>query len=631
MLELADKVVAGAAHAGPGPAQAQCIAGCLPDPTQSLSDCIALDLTNEPNRQPRPSSRSTEISVAAALIDHLAALGVERAFGVSGGAIALLFDALQESAVEIGHFRHESGAAFAACEASLASGRPTVVFATTGPGLLNALTGMTAARWDGARVILISGATSAPQRGRWATQETSSYTLPQDAFYSPGSPIFHFASRVEHPAELAQVARRLTQGLQRPGGFVAHVSLPMSVQSQRISPPEEALALRGAAPAPSEDDAAYVARLLQQTPFAIWAGYGATAAADKVRELAERSGAPVFCSPRGKGVMPETHPLYLGVTGLGGHDSVGDYMVRQRPQHLLVLGTRLGEATSFWDRDMIPTRSFLHVDIDPAVPGVAFPDARTVGIQAEIGAFLDALLQHFPRRSSNASKTSLATGERAFDEPTPLPLRGRKPVRPRVLMSALQRKVVQRSDALVLAECGNSFAWCNHYLRFSTPGRYRVSTLFGSMGHVAAGVVGAALATGGKAVAVTGDGSMMMNSEISTAVQYGAQAVWIVLNDAGYGMCRDGHRALGLTDQNVDVPKVDFVRFAESLGARGRRVDTEDQLDEALTEAMKAAGPFLVDVAIDSGETSPLLKRFESLIQQGNSKNTKNVAGWERS
>ena len=143
-------------------------------------------------------------------------------------------------------------------------------------------------------------------------------------------------------------------------------------------------------------------------------------------------------------------------------------------------------------------------------------------------------------------------------------------------------------------------------------------------------MVGAALATGGKAVAVTGDGSMMMNSEISTAVQYGAQAVWVVLNDAGYGMCRDGHRALGLTDQNVDVPRVDFVRMAEAVGARGLRVDTEDQLDAALAEAMEASGPFVIDVAIDAEETSPLLKRFESLIKQGNSKTVKNVAGWER-
>ena len=88
--------------------------------------------------------------------------------------------------------------------------------------------------------------------------------------------------------------------------------------------------------------------------------------------------------------------------------------------------------------------------------------------------------------------------------------------------------------------------------------------------------------------------------------------------------------ALGLTDQNVDVPRVDFVRLAESVGAAGRHVETEDELDTALEEAMAADGPFVIDVDIDSAETSPLLQRFESLIKQGNSKTVKNVAGWEK-
>ena len=193
-------------------------------------------------------------------------------------------------------------------------------------------------------------------------------------------------------------------------------------------------------------------------------------------------------------------------------------------------------------------------------------------------------------------------------------------------MEAIQRHVVDGSGALVMSESGNAFAWCNHYLRFETPGRYRVSTLFGSMGHTAAGVVGAALATGRKAVAVVGDGSMLMNSEVSTAAQYRAPAVWVVLNDAGYGMCRDGHRALGLTEANVGFPRVDFVDIARAVGADGLRVETEDLLDHALELALEAEGPFVVDVRVDPSEASPLLQRFDSLIQQGNSKN---VAGWE--
>ena len=240
-----------------------------------------------------PESRP-EVSLVAAFTQQLADLGIEQAFGVSGGAIALLFDALVESDIELRHFRHESGAAFAAAEAHFASGKPSVVFATTGPGVLNALTGMTAARWDGAKVILISGATSSPQRGRWATQETSSYTLPQDLLYTKG-PIFDFAVRMEQASELPEVIRRLSLGLSRPGGFVAHVCLPMGLQSKRLEAPKERRQLRMKAPAAAPEDVEECAELLKDGRFAIWAGFGATQAAPSwVQELAERTGAKVF-------------------------------------------------------------------------------------------------------------------------------------------------------------------------------------------------------------------------------------------------------------------------------------------------------------------------------------------------
>ena len=559
------------------------------------------------------------------LVDSLAELGVQHAFGVSGGAIALLFDAIEESTVKLHHFRHESGAAFAAAEAYFATGRPSLVFATTGPGALNALTGMTAAKWDGAKVILVTGATSVAQRGLWATQETSPYTFPQDALYARGA-LFDFGVRIESPTEFPEVIRRLATGLARPGGFVAHVSVPMSVQAGRLEQAIDVHNLTSSVrPTVPPDEVARLARLLKSDSFAIWVGFGARGAAPLVRDLMERSGAHAFASPRAKGVIAESHPQYLGVSGLGGHTAVNDYMLQHRPARLLVLGTRLGEATSFWDRDLLPTEEMIHVDIDPEVPGTAFPQSRTIAVHAEIGAFLTELVEHFPVRPLQRTGRSPR-----WQEGGSLRLSSRGPVRPQVLMDVIQHHVIHGSDAVILAECGNSFAWCNHYLRFDKPGRYRVSTLFGSMGHAASGVVGAALARGGKAWAVVGDGSMLMNSEISSAAQYQAQAVWVVLNDAGYGMCRDGQRTLGLSDAQIDFPRVDFAALARSMGAEGVRVESEDMLEVAFADAKAAEGPFVIDVSIDPKESSPLLRRFESLIKQGSSKNVpQQVAGWD--
>lgn len=266
-------------------------------------------------------SAAAEASIVEAFTHHLPALGVERALGGSGGAIALLFDALEESPIDLHHFRHETGAAFAAAEAHFATGKPTVVFATTGPGLLNVMTGIAAARWAGAKVILVSGATNSPQRGRWASQETSFYSVPQDAFYARGS-LFDFAVRMESASELPEVLRRLSLGKSRPGGFIAHVAMPMSVQGHLVDLPRSRSLAVMSAPSIAGDDVAACARRLKEQPFAIWAGFGATAALTRVRQLAERSGAKVFCSPRAKGVIPEDHPQYLGVSGLGGHQEV---------------------------------------------------------------------------------------------------------------------------------------------------------------------------------------------------------------------------------------------------------------------------------------------------------------------
>src|SRR5690606_32662506 len=132
------------------------------------------------------------------------------------------------------HFRHEGGAGYSALEASLASGRPVVLYVTTGPGITNAITPLSAARWEGARILMISGATPPAQRQRWACQETSSLTLPLSGLVTPG-PLFDVAAMVESTQELEHALQRLAQGWSRPGPYLGHLSLSLAVQAS--SPP----------------------------------------------------------------------------------------------------------------------------------------------------------------------------------------------------------------------------------------------------------------------------------------------------------------------------------------------------------------------------------------------------------
>ncbi len=549
------------------------------------------------------------VSVASAIVKMLEEIGVQYAFGVSGGAIVSMWHALQHSSIRVLHFRHEAGAAFAATEAYFASGNPIVVFVTTGPGITNALTGLFAARWEGAKVIFLSASTSASQRGRWACQETSTYTMPSTGIFTKDS-LFHYATTLESDDELPEVYRRLALGLARPGGFVAHLSIPSNIQSSsvRTSLPQVALSLAPAAA--TEETISKCVQLLSQGSFAIWVGFGARDAADSIQELAERTGAAVMCSPRGKGIFPENHPQFVGVTGFAGHTSVLTYMQKHRPVRVLVLGTRLGELTSFWNPAMIPEQGFLHVDIDPEVPGTAYPCVDTFAIQSDVGVFVKALLKHFQKR--HLSAVALPKPEREE-----MDTRAKGLVRPQVLMDAIQQVIVEGSDAIVMTEAGNSLAWGNHLLQFTQPGRYRASTGFGSMGHFVTGVLGAALARNGKAVAIVGDGAMLMNSEVSTAFRYQIPAVWIILNDGCYNMCGQGSELQGFKGLDVEIPQVDFVQVACGMGADGIRVDKESAIRSALAKAIASPVPFIVDVIIDPTEAVPTKGRIDSLISQG--------------
>ncbi len=551
---------------------------------------------------------SSSLTVAAAVVAMLEELGVSCAFGVAGGAMATLWGSLSNSLMQVSNFRHEGGAAFAAVEAYFATNRPTIVFTTAGPGITNALTGLFAARGEGAKVIFLSACTSAPQRGKWAIQETTAYTLPSEGIFTSGA-LFNYATIVECAAQLPQIFRRLALGLAQPGGFVAHLSIPTAVQTSLVDQDLPRLDLKCDRFIPSKETISKCVSKLTEGHFAIWIGFGARNAAGEILTLAEKTGAAVMCSPRAKGIFPEAHPQFIGVTGLGGHSSVMTYMQEQAPLRILVLGTRLGEPTSFWSQAMVPRGGFIHVDIDPQVPGVAYPHAETLPVQADIQVFVQELLAQMPQESTNKSfpNPEIETIAPGTDNL----------VRPEVLMAAIQKTIVEGTDAVVMAESGNSFTWSTNLLRFNQAGRYRVSTGVGAMGHAVTGVVGAAIARNRLAVAIVGDGAMLMNNEISTAVKYQAPAIWIVLNDARYNMCFQGMKLLGLTGADALIPETDFVTIARGMGADGARVTTESDLTAALEKAIAHRGPFVIDVLIDPSRPAPSKGRNQGLAAQG--------------
>jgi acetolactate synthase-1/2/3 large subunit len=546
---------------------------------------------------------------AEAFADALEALGVRHAFGVSGGAISFFWSALGGSGIEVTHFRHESGAAFAACEASAATGEPVVVFVTSGPGLTNVLTGVYAARHEPARVILVSAFTDARMHGRRPIQETGPRTLPYEGVFTAG-PLFDFATVVAAAGELPALAEALSEAVGTRRRFTAHISLTLPAQrgiTDRVHP-----AIHPVAVPDASGPAADAFELLRNRRWVLWTGAGTRLAAKPVRRLAEAAGVPVMSTPRGKGVFPEDHPRYLGVTGFGGHPVVLDYLSRARPEYTLVLGTALGDAASGYLAGYLPEIALVHVDTDPSVPGAAYPGATTVPMVADAGEFADQLAVLFEKQPAAAS-TAAGPGVRPYDR-KPVAREGDR-VHPARLMEVVQEVFVD-AGMLVMAETGNAMAWAINRLRFRDPRQWRTpSGMVGSMAHCSCGVVGAALATSRKSVALVGDGTMLMLNEVSTAVATGTPAVWVVLNDSSYNMCAQGAVVLGLTDVDCGLPETDFAGYARALGAYGISVDRPHELPDALRTARAHPGPVVVDVAVDPAVGAPTAGRNAGLLR----------------
>ncbi len=642
-----------------------------------------------------------EYSVAEAVARFAALAGVRYAYGVNGGAVAPFVAAVDKVGLELVHTRHESGAAFMATESFFADGAPGLMFATTGPGLTNAITGLAAAAWDGARVIAVVGGTRQAHRGRDAFQETGPASTRALTLLGPRVHTAFLAT----PADARRELERLRDDQGSAIGSVTVLVLPDDTARQSIAPPHPTEALPPQAPAiaaPTTDarsttdpamdpldttepatnaqgttdpatadpatadtvatsptysiptttssplargfdsmfgpprppgamhpPAPSAATSALGTPewignaaervagqrFALWLGFGARGVPN-LQELAERSGCVVMASPRAKGIFPEHHPQYLGVTGLGGHEHVPQALAEYGPEYVVVLGTGLSEFTSNYNPDYVPGGRLIHVDVDPTVFARAYPQVSTLGVQADARVFVEALTSRL-----EATTSARATQPSFTAAPSrPAPVRaGSEDVNPTPhlhparVMDAVQRVVVERSDAIVLTEAGNAFAWGSRALAFSTPGRYRTSTRFGAMGHASAGVVGAALATGRKAVAILGDGALLMTNEINTAVAHRVPAVWLVLNDGQYGMVHHGMRAIGLSPQGTSIPRVDFVAFARSQGADGVAAASYSELCAALETAMQAPQPFVVDVRVDPSIPPPFGTRNERL------------------
>jgi acetolactate synthase I/II/III large subunit len=572
-----------------------------------------------PSKTSGDGTPAQKCKAAEYLVEALADAGVRYIFGVIGGTVFPFFTATVGRQAQIVMAKHEAGAAFMADGYARASGGLGACVSTSGPGATNLLTGVAAAYADSVPIVVVTGQVATKSFGRGAMQESSSEGVDIVDVFKQVTRFSVLVFRADRLPAIWQKALRMAVG-GRPGPV--HLSLPADVQEQEIQRP--ARSIRSLERSRTHDRAAIkqaALYLLRARRPAILAGHGTilSDASDELRAVAEMLEIPVATTPKGKGAFPEDHRLSVGPFGYSGSPLAQWYLLESGVDVLLAVGTSLSEwGTLGWDRRLQPSEALLHVDIDPYEIGKNYP--VTVPVIGDAKSGLTELGFEIRRQQQRYLHWRRGVGvlEPPADRPRVLNAATMEsnavPIKPQRLFRDLQEALPR--DALVFIDGGANRSWAIHYWQSFYPRTFFCATGMASMGFGVAGAIGGKFAAPDRVVvSITGDGGFLMNGmEVSTAVHYGQQVIWVVLNDAGYGMIHHALRMMRRPDVATRYPRVDCARVAEGLGAQAFRIREPGQISRDFIQKIVASGrPTVLDVEIDTDEVAPFGSRVETL------------------
>ena len=564
-------------------------------------------------------SAFTEYKAAEYLVDALGEAGVRHLFGVVGGTVFPIFTATVGRQVQIVMAKHETGAAFMADGYARASGGLGCVRGDVGTRRHQPPHGSRrrVRRFDPDRRADGAGRNEVLRRG--ALQESSSEGVDIVDVFKQVTRYSILTFRADRlPAIWHKALRMATGG--RPGPV--HLSLPADVQEQEVQRPVKTSPMVHQARTYDRDAIKQAAlHLLRARRPVILAGHGAilSNASDEIRVIAEMLDIPVATTPKGKGVFPEDHRLSVGPFGYSGSPLAQWHLLESGMDVLLAIGTSLGEwGTLGWDRRLQPSGALLHIDIDPYEVGKNYQ--ATVPLIGDAKSGLTELAYELRRQQQRYLHFRRGNGKLAPPPDRPRYLNAAamesssSPIKPQRLLRDLQDALPR--DALVFVDGGANRSWAIHYWQSLYPRTFFCATGMASMGFGVAGAIGGKFAVPDRVViSITGDGGFLMNGmEVSTAVHYNKQVIWVVMNDAGYGMIHHAFRMMKRPDVGTRFPRVDCARVAEGLGAQAFRIREPGQISRELIERIIESGrPTVLDVEIDSTEVAPFGGRVETL------------------
>lgn len=564
------------------------------------------------------------VTVAELVLDYLKREGVQAVFGIPGGPVTPLFDALyREQDIRTIAARHEAGAAFMALGYARASGRLGVCCLTTGPGATNAITAVAAAKADSLPVLVLSAQVATSVFGKGSLQDSSESGVDTVSLFRP---VAKMSAMLVHPDNAASLLRQALRTAMTGRRGPVHLSIPTDLMRRSCAAdarkPEQYRVGAGGIDRAAIEECAV--RLLEARRPAILAGHGVnlSGARAELLELAELLSIPTATTPKGKGAFPEDHPLALRTFGLASSPRAERYLLTEGVDALLVLGSSLHEnSTQGWDVRLGTGAVVMQQDIDPGMIGRNY--SVDVALLGDARAALRELLAQTKRllargdRAAAANRASLpAFKARVPEFLAPAAMRSeQEPIKPQRLMRELDAALPD--DSLIFLDVGANTLWATHYLTARSSREFAHNWgEFAAMGYGVAGAVGAKLAVPERpVVAIVGDGGFAMaGMEVSTAVTSGLAVVWIVLNDGRFNAVHHGQK-LQYDGRTIatEFRRMDVAGVAAALGAAAWRVTRPGQVAQAVAEALERGRPAVIDVSIDADEVPPMLSRVKSL------------------
>jgi len=517
-------------------------------------------------------ARKEQVRVADGILRALVDRGIDKVFGIPGGAISPLYDALIDADIDVVVCQHEGMAMYMAYGYSRGTGRPSVVMVTSGPGTLNTVTGAAAAKLDEVPILILAGDVKTGMAGLGTLQDGG----------PGGVDVAHvmrtLTKRVEVVARPGRTVASLHQALDtcvtRPQG-PAFLCVPMDLANAPSTPPEvfsEVPRLPVAREAVCNQIAHALASAMRP---AILVGIGARMAGvgHEVYRIAERTRCPIITDIEAKGLFPESHALSMGMVGVGSTGVAESYLAGGI-DFLLTIGARLDDTTTSGFSPLLrPEGAVVQLDHNPERLNRALD--YDMGVLCDLSRTMRAVerIAHAPSPLLVLARDEAIREARKRAPARLAPELGDAPHHPGAVVRALQQTMP--TDTVYTTDIGNHLVFSAQYLVLDRPDCYHISNGLGGMGSGIGTAMGLALHYGSKrpVVGICGDGSLrMVGNDLATCAAHGIPVVLAVFNDGQLGMVEHGNSRVFGRSAFCASPPVDVVAYARSLGAQAMRI-----------------------------------------------------------